>query len=179
MFPNFLPQQLVWWWTDLCADFGADFLRRFLCADFCAQIFGAQCVDFSADFCTDFPRIFLRGFGALKIGVLESRKNVHKIIGKICGVPTACPGSGPYSICVLSFAPRCIKNKTLRKIRSATLACAKWNTCVFHCFPFEALAGGGGEKKQKMRKRRKKDKNHNNKNNQTRYTQGSKKERTK
>ena len=65
-------------------------VRRFLCADCCVQIFGVQCADF--------PQIFLRRFGASEIGVPESRKIAHKISRKICCVPTACPGRGPYSI---------------------------------------------------------------------------------
>ena len=70
------------------------FLRRFLVLN--------QCADVSADFCADFPQIFLRSFGTLKIGVSESRKNAHKICGKICGIPTACPGEGsPLHLCCL------------------------------------------------------------------------------
>ena len=93
-------------WYNFCADFGAliyaQIFAQIFCADFraqiFAQIFGAQCADFSADF----PQIFLRSFGALKIGVPESRKNAHKICGKICGVPTACPGDGsPLHLCCL------------------------------------------------------------------------------
>ena len=81
--------------TVFCADFGAliyaqifaqifcaDFLRRFLRRFF---VRGAQIL----------AQIFLRRFGASKIGVPESRKNARKICGKICCVPRACPRTGP------------------------------------------------------------------------------------
>ena len=89
-------------WYDFCADFGALIFAQIFCADFCAQIFaqifGAQCADSSADFCADFPQIYLQGFGASQMGVPESRKNAHKICRIIRGVPTACAGRGPHSI---------------------------------------------------------------------------------
>ena len=82
-----------------CADFGAlisaqIFAQIFFAAQISAEIFGVQCADFSADFCADFPAEFSSGFWRNK-SVPEPRKNVHKICGKICGVPIACPGRGP------------------------------------------------------------------------------------
>ena len=53
-----------------CADF---------CADFCAHVYvDFWCAAFCADFCADFTQIFLRRFGASKIGVPESRKSAEK-----------------------------------------------------------------------------------------------------
>ena len=69
--------------ADSCADFGAQIF---------AQILGAQ----------TFAQIFRRFTGARKIGVPESRKNVQRICGKICGVPMALPGWVPYSISIFS-----------------------------------------------------------------------------
>ena len=85
----------AFWCADFCADFCAHFCADFRCADFCAD-FCAEfwCTDFCADFRSDFPQIFLRRFGALKIGVPESRKNAQKICGKICGVSMALQGRG-------------------------------------------------------------------------------------
>ena len=92
--------------------FGAQIFAQIFAPIF-AQIFGVQifcadffsdfwCADFCADFRADFPQIFLRRFGALKIGVPESRKNAQKICGKICGVPMALPGGVPHSISAFS-----------------------------------------------------------------------------
>ena len=72
--------------------FAQIFGAQIFCADFCSDFW---CADFCADFRADFPQIFLRRFGALKIGVPESRKNAQKICGKIFGVPMALPGGYP------------------------------------------------------------------------------------
>ena len=112
-------------------DFGAAFLQKFgadfslffffvwlpssrqkECSNRCsAQIFGAQIfapifaqifAQILAQIFADFPQMFLRHFGALKIGVPESCKNALKISRKICGVPMALPGGGPHSISAFS-----------------------------------------------------------------------------
>ena len=65
--------------------FAPIFAQIFGAQIFGAQIFGAQifcadfwCADFCADFRADFPQIFLRRFGALKLGVPESCKNAQE-----------------------------------------------------------------------------------------------------
>ena len=70
--------------------FAQIFMRRFSCADFwCAMR------RFFAYFRADFPQIFLRGFGALKIGVPESRKNADKICRKSAASQRPVPGGVP------------------------------------------------------------------------------------
>ena len=66
------------------------FLLRFWCADFCAH------------FRADFPQIFLRSFGACKIGVPESRKNAQKMRRKIRGVRMALLRGAPHSLSAFS-----------------------------------------------------------------------------
>ena len=93
-------------WYNFCADFGALICAQIFLRRFCAQILRRfslrRFLVLNTDFCADFPHIFLWSSGVLKIGVPESRKNAHKICGKICGVPTACPEEGsPLHLCCL------------------------------------------------------------------------------
>ena len=86
-----------------CADFCAHFCALFWCADFCAHFCAdLWCADFCAHFCAHFPQIFLRRFGAWKIGVPESRKNAQKMRGKIRGVRMALLGGAPHSLSAFS-----------------------------------------------------------------------------
>ena len=80
---------LVCW---ILRSFFMQILHNFLCADFYTDFW-----------CTmpDYCAYLLRRFSALalkKKGVPESRKNLHKICGKICGIPTASLQRDPYSI---------------------------------------------------------------------------------
>ena len=89
------------WCAKICADFCAHFCADFWSADFAQimQILGAQIF---AAFRADFPQIFVRRFGVLKIGVPESRKNAQKICGKNLWRPMALPGRGsPFHLCFL------------------------------------------------------------------------------
>ena len=87
-------------------DVFADFLHADFCVDLCplfGQIFGAQ--TFARIFSLQrllrrFSADFLQMYWSLKIGVLASRTNAHKIRIKVSGFPMTLPNWVPYSISV-------------------------------------------------------------------------------
>ena len=91
------------WCADFCAHFCAHFWCADFCAHFCADFWCADfCAQFCAHFCAHFPQIFLRRFGAWKIGVPESRKNAQKMRGKMRGIRMALLGGEPHSLSACS-----------------------------------------------------------------------------
>ena len=91
------------WCADFCAHFCAHFRCADFCAHFCADFWCADfCAQFCAHFCAHFPQIFLRRFGAWKIGVPESRKNAQKMRGKMRGIRMALLGGAPHSLSACS-----------------------------------------------------------------------------